>query len=371
MRYRTINSGKRGFTVTGSLGANQTWQADTVPYIISSLTVPVGKTLTINPNVVAKFESIWATLAVNGTLNASGSSISRIIFTSISDDTAIGDTNADGFATSPALGDWRKIEIGSGATTTLDYTTVRYGGYYDGYNVYNNGGTLDILNSSIASSSSYGIYHTSGTTEVATSTFNGNGSYGIYGAGSGVLSISNSNFYNNSTSAGYFDLGSGVIVTNSDNTASGTGKRGFTVTGSLGANQTWQADGVPYIISSITIPSGKTLTINPNAVVKFESIWATLAVNGTLTASGNSLYPVYFTSLKDDTIGGETNSDNSATSPASGDWRKIEIGSGGTANLSYSIIRYGGYYDGYELYNNSGTLTIATSTIAYGSSYGV
>jgi hypothetical protein len=365
-------TGKRGFVINGSMSSNQTWQADGVPYIISSLTVPAGKTLTVNPNAVAKFENEWANLIVNGTLNATGNSLYPIYFTSLKDDTIGGDTNADGSATSPAAGDWRYITIGSNATTTFSYAKIFYGGYYDGYGLYNNGGTLSILNSTVASSSSYyGIYHTSGATNIVTSTFNGNGSYGIYGSGSGSISLVGSIFYDNPTAAGYFDLGSGLTLSNSGNTASGTGKRGFVINGSMTSNQTWQADGIPYIISSLTIPAGKTLTINPNAVAKFESVWATLTVNGTLNASGTSISPIIFTSISDDTAIGDTNANGTSTSPIAGDWRYIAIGANATTTLSYAKIFYGGYYDGYELYNGGGTLTVSHSEIATSTSYGV
>lgn len=348
-------TGKRGFFVyASSLGASQTWQADTIPYIIpiSGFTIPSGKTLTLNQGAIVKFDRngdyYAGGLTVNGILDAQGAASSSVYFTSIRDDTVGGDT--DGNNGNPAPDDWKAIQTGTGATTTLSYSVIRYGGDTYGYDLYNNGGTLSVLNSTIASSSVSGVRHVAGTTNIATSTLNGSWQYGVHSSGSGTVSITDSNFYDNSYAAAYFDLDSGLTISHSGNTASGTGERGFVMyASSLGADQTWNPDGVPYIISvnGLTIPAGKTITIKPDAVVKFNNqdyVVGKLIVNGTLNATSTAGHIIYFTSINDDILN-DTN--GTATPAAAGDWKWIETGTNATTTLSYTFVGYGGYSDGY------------------------
>jgi hypothetical protein len=97
-----------------------------------------------------------------------------------------------------------------------------------------------------------------------------------------------------------------------------------------------------------------------------------LIVYGTLSVTGTSAEPVLFTSVKDDSVGGDTNNDGNATSPAEQDWREIFVASTGRADLEHSVLRYGGnwygnpYYDSLgNLYNEGGIMSLdhITSTL--------
>lgn len=132
--------------------------------------------------------------------------------------------------------------------------------------------------------------------------------------------------------------------------------------GSLEQDTIWSNDDVHVVVNTI-VSRGVTLTIEPGTVVKFRHSGTSLGVNGTLIAEGTPSQKIYFTSINDDSVGGDTNGDGSATSPAPGDWTSISVRGNERASFKYADIRYGGRDFG-AFYNLSGRLTIATSTIA-------
>lgn len=85
-----------------------------------------------------------------------------------------------------------------------------------------------------------------------------------------------------------------------------------------------------------------TLTIEAGTIIKFDAQAGILASSAALIVNGTAAHPVIFTSIKDDSYGGDNNADGSATSPQKGDWHWISFGTSSGNSLNYCKIFYAG-----------------------------
>lgn len=384
-------------TISSNITSDTTWRGNKL--VSGSRTVNSGAKLNLEKGTVVKFFSTSSRLGVSGELDAKGTSAHPIYLTSYKDDSIGGDWDAT--STIPTSGDWREVEISSNASSTLSHVIARYGGasvccLQSRANIYNNGGLLTIKNSESSHANLYGFYNSSGTTTITSSkihnNYNGvlpggivaiydseiynNSNYGFYTANSAsVLTIENTTFSNNTNGSGY--LNASATFSHSGNSATGTGKKGFELESSVSKDTIWQADSIPYMLSGyIPVSSGAKLTIEPNTVIKFYDTSSYIQVQGTLEALGTSTAKIYFTSLNDDSISGDTNDNATSTTPEAGDWRGIDLASNASTTLSNVIFRYGGSSaccspHRANIFNNGGVLDIRDSEISYGSIYGV
>ncbi|MDD5050896.1 MAG: right-handed parallel beta-helix repeat-containing protein [Candidatus Pacebacteria bacterium] len=108
----------------------------------------------------------------------------------------------------------------------------------------------------------------------------------------------------------------------------------------ISTDTTWTKANGPYVISQDTIlDSGVTLTLEPGVIVKFDN--SLLKVYGTFIAEGTGQDKIYFTSLKDDSFGGDTNADASASQPSVFDRGGISFYEGSDhSRLSNLIFQY-------------------------------
>jgi hypothetical protein len=114
----------------------------------------------------------------------------------------------------------------------------------------------------------------------------------------------------------------------------------LTVSGNITDDTTW--NGRVVVEDYVSVKAPATLTINPGTIIKFKPLkQLTIDAGAVLDAPGTASQPIYFTSIRDDTVGGDTERDKDRTSPAAGDWLSI-LNNGGTASFDHAFIRYGG-----------------------------
>ena len=145
-----------------------------------------------------------------------------------------------------------------------------------------------------------------------------------------------------------------------------SGNQGIAVSGTISQDTVWSMTnnlGRPYVVTgNVTVNTGSTLRIEPGTIVKFRRSGLRLIINGILDAQGTPTSPIYFTSERDDSVGGDTNGDRTATVPVSSDWGGVYVdGTGSTDSILRHIeFRYGGYYSGnYMLYVNNSSPVIS------------
>ncbi|MEZ5278471.1 MAG: carboxypeptidase regulatory-like domain-containing protein [Opitutaceae bacterium] len=257
---------------SGEVSGDEIWAAGTVHVIEDDLLIGKGASVTVEAGAVVKvMPGVLVSLRFDGAFLAEGTAGSPTVITSWMDDTAGGDTNADGDTTAPAVNDWNGFLLDYGSLLELSaYSPVRY------------------------------------------------------------------------------------------------------------SRQTWQGElegtthlvggAVHRVTGNLAVGEWTKLFIEPGAIVKMaDGADLVFDPNTVLESRGTPARPVVITSILDDAIGGDTNGDGDETSPAPGDWGKIETNIG--VNLvDNTHILYGGDGNTYGSIGNAGgaesILTIRNSVVA-------
>ena len=378
-----------GRTIT----SDTTWTSEGSPYVASYIVINAGVTLTIDAGVVIKFRQ-GGHINVQGKLIVNGTASNPVYFTSIKDDSVGGDTDG---VPEAAGNDWQAISVNANGEFICNYAYIRHGenSAYGGQGIviiYKGGKAL--IKDTVIHSRSANIYN-EGDIFVERSNFN-EGYYGVYS--SGKASIKDSRFDNNYiylTGEGAIEGcsiqgreygvrcpgGTVSIIDNeiSSNVTNGVGISGYgkltiknnringncypivftdmgktmltDITGNIYSTNTYDGFGIsgnisstvlspmekPYVILGLVVPHGQELEVDAGTIFKIQQGWS-INVQGKLVVNGTASNPVYFTSIKDDSVGGDT--DGVPETPGN-DWRAINVNANGEFVCNYAYIRHG------------------------------
>ena len=394
-----------------TLTANRTLSSTTSPYLVNrfGLTVPAGKTLTLEAGAVVKIvgnNEPW--IRVQGTIIANGTAGSPVVFTSFLDDEYGGDMNADGGATTPAAGNWRRLFIETTSSgSTFTHTRIRYGGNnlitddagkqgaigvsgatvsFDGLTVEKSGfhglslenSQSTVTNSRFATSTTAsvnasGLFVSGGSPTIASSTFSGN--YRGLTLESSPATLTGNTFTSNEREAVYT---SGVLGSFSGNSGSGNLRNAIqfgqnTTITSSGATTTLLANSLPYLVrNKATVAANSTLSFGEGVVVKGYDTTGNaqgeieVSGGGKIHSAGSVVSDLIFTSFRDSSVGGTVST--GLTSPLAGDWVGLTVKADGLVSLSGFTVKYAGQRATNPFYGESaGAFKITGSSAPSGS----
>lgn len=279
-------------TVTGNITTNTTWDLAGSPYIVeANIGITADDTLWIEPDVEIHFKSDISLVVAAGHLEADG-----VTFTS---------------ADQTGKGAWGQIHIRDHSNSSID-----------------DAGSANITNSTIQYGDQGALFVEYGTVTIKESEIR-NSNIGLR-VGSNAEKVTVSDLVTSGNGWPMTDASVKALEFSGNQTISGNDHHGVRVdaTNLTDTNHSLDFIPVPYVFeNNLSVDQNAVLAISPEATLKFAQN-NELTVNGTLIADGSSVTePIQMTSLKNDNIGGDTNNDGTASSPASSDWRGVVFSS--------------------------------------------
>lgn len=336
-----------------AVGGSDTWgpsatlNGSGVLALAGSVHVVSGASLAIDAGMILKWMGTNGELDVQGSLTTNGVAGNRVVLTCANDDAHGGDSFMDG-PTAGAAGDWYGVTTSASGSVSLAYTDVLFAGGGSravGVDLGSGGGTL--VDCRIADSAGSGLEPGSGPIQVSGCAFDNNALWAI-----DQLSISDIPNLTSCTAGGNGN-GDAIVL--------GAGTLNASLT--LGAVNSFNGTGVFVFRNTLTVGNGVILTLDAGVILKANPVVPAtrLNVSGSLVCAGTPAAPVVFTSLFDDTAGGDTNNDGAATMPAPGDWNLVYFSHVSSGNsMSHTQVRYGGSGGAASVFVASGSPTDLT-----------
>lgn len=316
--------------VESDISSAATWQEGKVYYIDKLIRVTSGGTLVIEPGAIVKFSAYGELLAEPGSrIDADGLDLKPIIFTSVFDNSAGGDSILNDGSAQPLKGDWRSIEIESGAVgSEFRHCHFLYGGKARGAVLLIAGrATVD----SCVFRDNLGGHPYDSNLASATLDASGADSQTVITSNlfyrnlwplaiNCLMNLDNSNIFS-------FDEDNDIGTPEEVNTHQGI----YIFQGDISGTVSWAETEVPlcFFDSLLRVTDTGTLTIGNGAVIKNSNADFQFEYGSVINRTG-----VLFTSYRDDLPLGDTNGDGTLSTPSDGDWTGIEV-EDGDGNFTY------------------------------------
>lgn len=294
------------------------WGTLPIPFYLSNLTINPAGTLNVGANTL-RFAS-GTSLTANGRLIASG-------------------TTFDAQSTTTARGQYGNIDLNGIATltnctfnrgTTLDFsgasaktvTNCVVNKFTSGLNI--DAGAVVNWSGGNISDCSRGVYISSATANFSSTTISTIDNEAIQTVGTApVVSLTNVTISNVGTPVRMSAIASLFTSGNNQFLQLNTRKFIWVEGSSFNYAAYWGLVNIPYhLTSGLTVSSAGRLEIASSNIIKSAS---GIYVDGKFIARAAVGESIYFTSVKDDNWGGDSNGDANNSSPARNDWQGIDF----------------------------------------------
>ncbi|MEO1021107.1 MAG: right-handed parallel beta-helix repeat-containing protein [Bacteroidota bacterium] len=294
----------------------------------------------VEPGVVIKSQS---DIIVEGGFRADGANGENIIFTSLRDDNVGNpmDTNGDGNATAPARGNWRTIHYRNTADEAFSrIDSVEF--WFGSMGLVLSGANIPVTNTLITDMVDWGI----GISETATPTLE-NVVIQNTSRDPIIMSLlanpvfSNITFNSTATRGIAILEGTSTFTSGSASTYLPSNSK-LNVSTTLNQRSLAGITNIAYIFNRIEVSPDATLSIEPGVVLKSQG--GGFDIRGALKSVGTPTNPIVFTSLSDDSYGGDTNANGTNSVPSNRDWGDVFFQASNIDSVNaikHTILRYG------------------------------